>query len=140
MFDVQFAPRVVEEDLPQLPADVLDDLLGDPDDPDSRGKVELLRTNPEIGSHLGKQLHGFQRLTLSGRYRCIYKAFIERRLVGIVLVGIRRGAHRTDVYVRAKSMIARLSDASAFESKTDPGSPPGERQRAIPRPRRPDSE
>jgi mRNA-degrading endonuclease RelE of RelBE toxin-antitoxin system len=140
MFDVLFAPRVVDEDLPHLPPHVLDDLLGEPDDPESRGKVELLRTNPEIGAHLGKQLHGFQRLALTGRYRCIYKVFGERRIVGVVLVGIRRGVHRSDVYQRAKSMIARLSDPTVFEKKTDRGSQPGERQRATPRPRRPQNE
>lgn len=148
MFDVQFAPRVVEEDLPNLPAEVLDDLLGAEDEPDKRGKLELLRTNPEAGTPLGRQLQGFRRLTLSGRYRAIYKVFPERRLVGVVLLGIRRGVHKSDVYERAKSMVRRISDPTLFEPKPrdtqpgksnpDGGSGPSLPERVTPRPRRPE--
>lgn len=107
-YRVHFAPRLLEEDFPTLPGEVIDALLGDPEDSADLGKVGVLATNPEVGKPLRKDLQGFRRLTLAGRYRVVYRTWPRSQLVGIILVGIRRGVHRSDAYQRVRKLVQEL--------------------------------
>ncbi len=127
-FDIQFAPRVLQDDFPELPGEVIDDLLGDPEDPSDEGKVGALAVNPAIGRPLSGSLKGFWRLPLCGRYRVIYSVLVRENLVGVLMVGIRREASPSDVYRR---LTALLKKATAEELLN---LPPRTRTRKRPEP------
>ncbi|MEO6796038.1 MAG: hypothetical protein ABI401_01085 [Candidatus Dormibacter sp.] len=107
--EVRIASRVVEEDFPNLPLEVQKDLLGDPDIPEDEGKVGALAENPDLGKPLQGVLRGLRRLSLTGRYRAIYKTFLKKNVVYVILVGIRKEGSASDAHQRAERLLQGAS-------------------------------
>lgn len=87
-YAVRIAPRVVADD--NVPEAVWHDLLGHPDQPQDEGKSLSLAQNPSLGKALAAPLNGLWRITLTSRYRAIYRVYENPKVVAIVMIGLRR--------------------------------------------------
>ena len=72
-----------------------------------RDRVDSLAQEPEKqGKALTGELAGYRSLRAAGqRYRILYRVEIERVVVLVVALGIRRQGSRSDIYALARKLL-----------------------------------
>ncbi len=103
MAQVIVTARCREEDVPQLPKNVLDGFVK---------KLEMISTDPHCGKPLSGILKRYRSIRL-GRYRVIYRYAQESDIAWVVATGIRKEGSKQDIYEK----VARLLRSSKIASE-----------------------
>ena len=70
-------------------------------------RIDGLRHDPDLqGKPMIGELEGFRSLRAVGqRYRILYKVEVDRVVVSIVTIGLRKEGDKIDVYALAKKLV-----------------------------------